>query len=134
MCQAAPGPRCYADSSRKIHSLESRYNNAQKALKQAETDLNKASTYKDYEKTRLRVGEAKTVVKEIETKLRHAQRDLDSTKTGARLLEEARKNATSTRELAVLENRRKAAEAKLFARKTALELKLAGRPPMIKFA
>lgn len=123
MCQADPGPRCYADSSKRLARTEVKLTRVSASLASCNAEMTAAASKKDftgYAKAKKRADGFKAQVADLEHKVLSIQRDVDGTKTGARLLKEAMANATSNEELRSLQNREKAAGSRRLGRTHAL--------------
>lgn len=137
MCQASPGPRCFNDSSKRVTTLTKKLSVINLQVAKAEETLTIAASKKDftaYANARKNVTELKDKATELSTKIRHTQRDIDSTLTGRRALDSALSEATTSSEIREIEQRQRAGEAIRFSREHALMLKQEGRLPAIKFA
>jgi len=137
MCQALPGPRCFNDSSKKLTKQNAKLNKAESELSGAQNKLAAAarkSDFNGYAKLRKEVSVKESRVNELRTHCRHTQRDVDSTLTGRKEIEQAMNTATTKREIKELDIRRRTAEALRFNREHALALKERGYVPAIRFA
>lgn len=114
MCQAAPGPRCWADTSKAHKKLQTRLEKAQSDLDAVRKKMNAAASagsYGDFEKLRNEEESMVVKVNNLRTAFVHNQRDMDGTKTGLRMLEEQISTADSDIERKGLEDRLKQAAA-----------------------
>lgn len=137
MCQAKPGPRCYADSSKKLNTLAARVTAAEEKRDAAKKSMLTASRNKDltaFSKARREHDRAEKALVPLKDEFRHTQRDVDSTKTGKRLLEAQMLEASSKTELSALENRKAASELLHSWRVTAAGYVADGYQPAIRFA
>lgn len=135
MCQAKPGPRCYADSSKRLKTLSARVSKAEQKLDAARTAMTEAGRREDfaaYAKAKKAAETAEKAVAPLRAELRHTQRDVDSTKTGRRHLDEKIQSATSKTELTALENRKAAGEILYAWRENALSHAQDGYQPVIR--
>lgn len=137
MCQAKPGPRCYADSSKRLKTLAARVETAEGKRDAAVSKMKDASRARDlvaFSKARREKERAEKALKPLRDELRHTQRDVDSTKTGRRELDDQILEASSKDELKTLENRKAAAELLYAWRENALQIKQEGYQPVIRIA
>jgi chromosome segregation ATPase len=136
MCQPH-GARCYNDSSKKLDKINAKLTTARgelAAAKKAMDDSARKSDFRSYAQTRKQFDNLQKKVETYETDVRHTQRDVDSTRTGRKLLTEATKNARTKEELKALDIRRRTAETIRFSREHAGELKQSGYQSPIRFA
>lgn len=123
MCQAFPGPRCYADSSKQLAATTAkleRARTAQVTYGQRMDAAADAKNFSDYAKAKKRYEASKVTITDLEKKASYIQRDVDGTKTGAKQLKEAMAAATSPAELRVLQHRERAAAGLRYGREKAL--------------
>jgi chromosome segregation ATPase len=136
MCYESPGPRCYNDSNKKLIRLTAKLDLTAKEIKQAEKLLSEHASknnYNGYEKVRRTLNSLKARHESLETEVRYVQRDLDSTKTGMKKLEQEIAQATTKSAIKKLDDRRRAAKGLRYQREHALELKKSGATPVINF-
>lgn len=135
MCQPAPGPRCFKDSSSKMVSLSKKAETIRARNEQVEADLraaNKAGNVKEVRRLSHLLADGNTKLKQVETTIVHTQRDVDGTRTGRKNLE-AEIAATRSPEVAAqLEQRLRAADALRFMRTNAASRVSDGVPPLIR--
>jgi len=137
MCQAAPGPRCYADTSKVLRTRAQKLEVKKTKLAAAIALQNKAASSKDFTgyARQLKAVEALTKdVKELETIRRYDRRDAYGTKTGAARLDAKIKNASDNKEYDYFRNLKIQAEALRFSRTHALERKQSGYVPAIRLS
>lgn len=138
MCEAAPGLRCSYDTQKKVDTLTTRVGEVDDQLSAARKELKVASVSNDftaYQKAKKVTLKLQARRNGLTTKLRHAQRDLDGTKTGRKKLEAEMAAASSEAEVAELRNRLRASEALRLCRTTALDIKQTeGYVPALRFA
>lgn len=137
MCQAAPGPRCYNDSNRKLSQLENRGKKLKKDIETIDAAIKTASGSEGVKLSQIRkLTEQKKALASrltsIETEYRHTQRDVDGTLTGRRVLQEQINKTNDPNKVEALEVRLRAGAALRFARETALEWSTSGRPAPIR--
>lgn len=136
MCQASPGPRCFNDSNKRMVKLQSKLSNYETELNSARKELIRVAKTQDFtgfSKIRGKVNVLEGKVNKYQTEIRHTQRDIDSTLSGRKVLEEAMKQARTKSELDALEVRRRTSDALRFNREHALDLKKSGFVPPIRF-
>jgi chromosome segregation ATPase len=136
MCQPH-GARCYNDSSKKLDKINAKLTTARGELSAAQgvlADSARKSDFRSYAKTRKQIDGLQKKVDSYETDLRHTQRDVDSTRTGRKMLAEEIKNARTKEDLKALDVRRRTAEGIRFSREHAGELKKSGYQSPIRFA
>lgn len=136
MCQLSPGPRCHNDSIKKLDKLKVKLVDAETALQGAHANLSAAERSKDfnlYSKSRKAVSALEVKVEGLISEVRYTQRDVDSTLTGRKHLDEAVTKATTKSELKELDIRRRTGESIRYAREHALQLKQSGYVPAIRF-
>jgi hypothetical protein len=138
MCQAG-GVRCYNDSSKKLTKITEKLTKANSELAAAQKMLSAAAKgnkpdFNTYAKIRKTTGVLEKKIEVLKTDLRYTQRDVDSTLTGRKLIEEEIKNASSSSELDTLDIRRRTAEGIRYNRSHAFDLKKSGYVPAIRFA
>ncbi len=136
MCYESPGPRCYNDSNKTLIKKQAKLDHIKSEIRDAEKlleDAAKKSNFTEFAKLRKTINVLNAKKFELETDIRYTQRDVDSTKTGMKMLDDQMAEATSKSELKVLDNRRKAAQGLRYAREHALQLKKSGLVPVINF-
>jgi len=126
MCQKN-GARCYNDSSKKLGKIQAKLTSAKSELAAAQK-----SDFRAYSKHRNTVASLEKKVEGLATSLRHTQRDVDSTRTGRKLLAEQIYNAKTPEQLRELDVRRRTAEGIRFSREHAGELIESGYQPAIR--
>jgi hypothetical protein len=138
MCQAAPGPRCYNDTSKvlrtrsnKIASLDAKLVDANKALAAA---MSSSMNFTAYGRASKSVKDLTAKRDALVTERRHDRRDAYGTKTGAKKLAQRIKNASTETEAESLRKLGVQAEALRFSREHALSRKREGYVPAIRFA
>lgn len=134
MCEVAPGPRCWSDSCKTMNSYMNRLARNGEKLTEVRSEIEKAEISQDFRKyTSLRNKETKILEarKGLVTDARHAQRDIDGTKTGRRQLEAAMARTDNDAERKKLENRIRAGEALRFCRDRALAHRREPRVPAL---
>lgn len=138
MCDTYPGLRCSYDTQKKVDTLTTRIGEVDDQLSAARKDLKAASASTDftaYQKAKKVAVKLQSRRSVLVTKLRHAQRDLDGTKTGRKKLEAEMAAASSDAEVSELRARLRASEALRLCRTTALEIKQTeGYVPALRFA
>lgn len=138
MCQAAPGPRCFNDSSRKLKQLVNRRDKISKEITVANTALIEAHNSGAKASEIKKLMEHKRVLvsrlEAVELEVRHTQRDVDGTLTGRRNLMDELEKTHDPKAIENLEVRLRAGAALRLARETALEYASSGRPAPIRFA
>lgn len=135
MCQADPGPRCYADSSKRLSRVEQKLERVSVSLAACNADMSAAASKKDftgYAKAKKRADGFKAQAFDLQRKVLYIQRDVDGTKTGARMLRESMATASSAEELRALQNREKAAGALRYGRTHALNRIQSGYKPLMR--
>jgi len=134
MCQKN-GARCYNDSSKKLGKIQAKLTSAKSELaaaQKSQTIAGSKADFRAYSKHRNTVASLEKKVEGLATSLRHTQRDVDSTRTGRKLLAEQIYNAKTPEQLRELDVRRRTAEGIRFSREHAGELIESGYQPAIR--
>lgn len=137
MCDAKPGLRCWADTSKRSTSLETKAENVDASIKEVRNELSAAaknSDFSQYSKLKRRESALKQRSEKMRTAIRHNQRDMDSTKTGQKQLDELIANAEDDHELESYMIRKKTSMALRFQRSTAVEELNASQKPLLRVA
>lgn len=135
MCQPAPGPRCWKDTSARHAKLEARLSKAEtefSASNEALSDATEKMDYTKYEKARTRNNTLNEKVRNLRAEVSLNRRDMDGTRTGQKKLEEAIAETTSPIERKVLQQRMRTGAALAESRKRALELKRSNHVPLFR--
>lgn len=135
MCQAAPGPRCYNDSSRKLSQLKNRViklKDENTKLELAISSAQAANNSSEVKKLTDRKSMLTSKVTGLETEIRHVQRDVDGTLTGRRHLQDELETARDPKAIREIEIRLRAGAALRHARETALDWASSNRPAPIR--
>lgn len=131
------GSRCWSDTKAKHVSLENRVRKSMESLKSVQENQTKASKAGDftaYSKYRKQGEALSSRIENLNTQLRHNQRDMDGTKTGRRKLEAQIAQTGDPKERDKLTNRIAAAEALRFAREYAYQQETNPRTPLLRIA
>lgn len=131
------GSRCWSDTKARHVSLENRMSKTIKSLKSVQENQTKASKAGDftaYSKHRKQAEALSSRVENLNTQLRHNQRDMDGTKTGRKKLEAEIAQTGDPAERDKLTNRIAAADALRFAREYAYEQETNPRTPLLRIA
>jgi hypothetical protein len=131
------GSRCYSDTKAKQVSLENRVKKARTSLKAVRASKNKASGAGDFNafsKFRKQEEALLSRVENLNTQMRHNQRDIDGTKTGRKQLEAQLSQTGDPKARKDLTDRLAAAEALRFAREYAYEQETNPRVPLLRIA
>lgn len=134
MCQKN-GARCYNDSSKKLNKLTDKLNAANSELAAAQKALSVAgrkTDFRAFSKFKKQISNLEKKQEELTTEIRHTQRDVDSTRTGRKLLAEEIYNAKTPEKQRELDIRRRTAEGIRCAREHAGELAESGYQPAIR--
>lgn len=136
MCQAAPGPRCYYDTSKVLRTRQGKIDATRVKLTAASSSLEKAmqkSDFSAYSRHKQTVEKLSLHLKDLITTRRYDRRDAYGTKTGAKKLALRIKNAPTDIEAEQLRKLAVQAEALRFSREHALAMKKAGYVPAIRW-
>lgn len=128
MCRV--GVRCYADSNAKLQSVEAKLNPVDSELKLEQKNLSVAAHAGDFNlfskgKEKITVLETKRA--SLVAELNAAQRDVDGTSKGQKLLEEQMKNVSSMKDFESLRVRKNQGEANAYVHLSSAELKKRGK-------
>jgi hypothetical protein len=137
MCQAAPGPRCFNDTSKVLRTRTSKITVTREKLAGANAALESAmrdSNFASYARCRKNVSDLDSKLSELITIRRYDRRDAYGTKTGSKKLAQRIQNASTDVEAEALRRLAVQAEALRFSREHALAKKRAGYVPVIRFA
>lgn len=131
------GSRCWSDTKAKHVSLEKRMQKAKSSLKSVRdsiTNASKAGDFTAYSKLRKQEESVTSRIQNLNTQLRHNQRDMDGTKTGRKKLEAQIAQTGDAKERKQLTDRLAAAEALRFAREYAYQQEANPRTPLLRIA
>lgn len=135
MCDV--GSRCFSDSCKTAVSLQKKLDTTVSKLTDTQERILSASSkgnFGAYSKARKLEGDLIAKKELLIAEIRHNQRDIDGTKTGAGNLEKEIAVANSDKEVAGLLLRQRTASAMRFARKHAAEVNASGYVPMLRVA
>lgn len=136
MCYESPGPRCFNDSNKKLIKIQAKLERVERDNETANKLLASHAqdgNYAEFARVRKTISTLESRKRDFEVEIRYVQRDVDSTMTGMKKLEEDMKQANTKSEIVSLDNRRRAAQGLRYQRDHALKIKKSGAPPAINF-
>jgi flagellar biosynthesis/type III secretory pathway chaperone len=137
MCQRkGHGPRCYSDSSSSLDTVTKHIEKTRTLLEETATVLTSCPEgSKKHGSVVERKQAFETKLRTLEKKRRSVLRELDSTKTGRKQLNEALANArVGSAEWRELDLRRRNAEAASVQQESLFDFTKTGRKPVIRFS
>lgn len=128
MCQV--GVRCYADSNSKLQTETKRLSEVQESIKSCKEEMERAAqsnNFDEYSKSRKKMNTLTDRRDRIIFERNSAQRDVDGTKKGSSILEQAMMDSKSYKEFESLKLRKQQGEATAFVRAYSAKHKASGK-------